>query len=247
MDKTGAIYFFSSRGGVYRMARNSPPEPLSEGFIDRRMQDVDFSTYYIHAEWNWRDETVHFFQVPFGTNSTVVKHWAFDTKFGGWWEDEINSTDVMPTAVTVLDGDEAGDRIMVLGGGDGHVRKWDESADGDDTDSDSNDVAIDSSVLIGPLSPRDMPFETKVSHFTAELADSQSGAFYEVFVTDRADILGSPIMAGKLLPGRNPTNLKRARGSYVYVRLYNVLANQRWSYENSRIELYPGSRKRVRS
>ncbi len=247
MDKTGAVYFFSSRGGVFRMARNQPPEPLSEGFIDRRMQDVDFSTHYVHAEWNWRDETVHFFQVPFGTPSAVVKHWAYDTKFGGWWEDEINSTDVSPTALTVVDGDEASDRILLVGGNDGHVRKWDSDADGDDTDDDGNNVAIQSSVLIGPLSVRDSDFETKVGRFTAELSDTQAGAYFEVYATDRADVLGDPIFSGPLGPGRNPTVFRRARGSYVYIKLFNVSANQRWAFENARVHLSPGGRKRIRS
>jgi len=68
MDDIGIIYFFGSRGGLYRMVPGRwMPELVSDNRLDRRLDSIDLDFYTVRMAWNDKDKTVHMFVVPIDT------------------------------------------------------------------------------------------------------------------------------------------------------------------------------------
>ena len=241
----GRLFFFGSRGGVYMMQRNSLPVRISRDRIERRLQDVNLATTYIRMVWNYRDEGLHVFQLPFGSGGTILKHWFWDAKHEAWWEDQFGSTgstDAQPTAVHLFDGDAQGDRVLMFGCEDGRIRKWDETAKSDQ--GASSDLPIAFEVVYGPLVPANEGREYTFTGLTAVLADDQGGAGYRVYAQDQADKLGLPVARGSFHPGRNNSESVRFRGPNAWLSVSNTLAGQRCAIED--VQVHVSQRGRVR-
>jgi len=243
-DPNGVLYFFGSRGGLYRMVPGGRPERVSLRRIDRRLQDIDLSTHYIRLAYNYRDEGIHIFQCPFGTGGTTVKHWFYDIKHDGFWEDKFGTsanTTVQPSSVWVIDGDEAADRIMIMGCEDGKVRQWDESSK-----NDTVSLAVDSLVTMGPVEGQTPGYEIQFSGLTAVLGSQDDGCRYELFSAEEPSSIGEVLRSGTLEPGRNPPKWDRMTGAYCFMRLRNASIDQRWSYERAFMYAAPGGQARPR-
>lgn len=63
MDENGTIYFFGSRGGVFRMAPGGKPERISRQ-IDERLMAFDFNYFTVRMAWNDRSHGVHVLVTP---------------------------------------------------------------------------------------------------------------------------------------------------------------------------------------
>jgi hypothetical protein len=242
-DPNGILYFLGSRGGLYRAAPGSIPERVSENRIERRLQDIDFSTYYVRLEYNWRDEGIHILLLPYGAGGTQVEHYFYSIKVGGFFPDKfgtLTSTGVQPTSVVVMDGDEAGDRILFFGCEDGRIRKWDK-----DSISDGGTLAIDSFVTIDL--PRTPGYETIYKGLTAILSHSQQGTTFGMHVGQNPDNIGGAVKTGKLSPGRNLTRWDRTRGSHGWLKLRNARLAQSWGVEEILIEADAAGKARSRS
>lgn len=247
----GRLFFAGSRGGIYMMERNSLPVRISRDSIERRLQDqVDFSTYYLRLVWNYRDEGLHVFQCPFaGNEGTIVKHWFWDSKNGGWWEDQFGSTaegtELQPCAVYVVDGDAASDRKLLIGGEDGRIRVWDEDQV-DDAVTTSSEYPVRWKLVYGPLLPSNLDSEFRFRRFTAVLARDQGGCAYRFYAPDEADVLGKVLHTGSLGPGRNNGSPARFRGANAYLQLSNATEGSRCSVEDLLIHAARAGRVRVR-
>jgi len=243
----GRLFFFGSRGGVYMMERNSLPVRISRDRIERRLQDVDLDTTYIRMVWNYRDEGLHVFQLPFGAGGTQLEHWFWDAKQDGWWPDKYgttSATEVQPTAVLLMDGDAQADRRILLGGEDGRVRVWDEDQVADE--GASEDLAVNFEVVYGPLMPGNREREYSFSKLTAVLASDQSGAGYRVYASDFADKLGLPVARGSFQPGRNNGEAARWRGPNAFISISNTRSGQRCAIEDLQVTVSERGRVRRR-
>lgn len=68
MDDVGVIYFYGSRGGLYRMIPGRwTPEPLSQNRLDRKLDSLSLDFFTVKMAWNDKDRTVHMFTVPIDT------------------------------------------------------------------------------------------------------------------------------------------------------------------------------------
>lgn len=247
MDPNGVLYFYGTRGSVYRwVPGEATPDRLSLYSIDRRLQDIDQSTYFIRMAWSVRDEGLHVFQCPYNEGSpggTAVQHWFWESKTESWWEDQFASTGVQPTAVMIIDGDQASDRRILLGGEDGRVRYFDSAA----TDDDSNETtsAIDSYVTIGPLVPRHTEGQVIYQHPEVWLANDLGGAHLTMLGGDEPEDLD--LLAERPLgPGRNGPMLIQARADQLYIRLRNAAAGERWAFEKAAMQIAGGGQRRKR-
>ena len=239
-DPEGVIYFFGSRGGVYAMTPQGLPQRITIHSIDRRLADIDLATYRVELIWNTRDDGLHLFKIPYAAGGQIISHFFWERKTGAWFEDEFGDTSLQPTAATVLDGDAAADRAVLVGGEDGVVRRWTETVASDDG------FAINSKVLIGPVVPPSSDSEVRVDRLEGVLADAQGGVRYEIIATDNPDTIPSAYTSGAMGPGRNPVIRARARGAAVYVRLANSSTGERWSLEDLAFHATSAGRRRVR-
>lgn len=236
----GTLYFFSTRGGVYSLAVGGTPQPLSSSLdpyrnkIERRLQSIDQSLYFIRMEWNDIDKGFHVIVCPYGAGGTVVEHYFWEEAGGAWWPDRWLVSTIQPTAICVMDGDLAADRVILLGCEDGYVRKWDKDALGDDVIPSTGLASkyIDSFVRIGPLAGKKTDMEFIFSSLWSVFANGEGAPWVKVYSTDRPDVIGDPIYQAKMQPGRNPWWNIRVRGSYVFIDLQLSDPRQRWSFES---------------
>lgn len=239
-DTRGVLYFFGSRGGVYRMVPGGLPQPLP-GKIERRLQSIDLANYTVQMAWNDLDKGLHLAVCPFGNGGTVMEHYFWEEAIENWWPDTWQLSTIQPTCLAVMDGDSSTDRVVLFGTESGYVCKFSSASN-----ADSTDYAIDSSVLIGPIIPKETPVEVIFSQLEAVLASDQHGQpWCNVYVTDTPDSIGRPVWSGQLEPGRSPFKNFKARGSYVFVEIQLRDKLQRWAFEQMTIHgVTPAGRKR---
>ena len=237
-DAGGVLYFFGSRGGVYALIPGQQVEKISSETIDRLLMDVDLGTYTIGMTWDDVEQQLVIFQIPYGAGGELVNHFVWEKKSNAWWLDRFAATDVQPTALLVLDGDDPDDRIVAVGCEDGHVRRLSRTSTTDDG------YAIDSYVTIGPYFSPDG--ELRLRNPKVTLARDQGGCWLEMFAGDTPDVLGEPVASALLAPGQNPKQMLGARGAYVWLRLRNAGAGQRWAFESGMVDVYPAGRKVAR-
>jgi len=243
----GRLFFFGSRGGVYMMQRGSLPVRISRDRIERRLQDVDLTTTYIRMVWNYRDEGLHIFQLPFGAGGTILDHWFWDAKQDGWWPDRYGttgSTEVQPTAVFLFDGDAQGDRVIMAGGEDGRIREWNELTKSDE--GASADLPIQFEVVYGPIVEGNTGHEYSFTHIEAVLASDRQGAGYRCYISDQADSLGLPVARGSFQPGRNNGEGVGFRGSNAFISVSNTRVGQSCSIEDLQVRVARRGRVRKR-
>jgi hypothetical protein len=247
-DPSGALWFIGSRGSLYRWAPSGLPERVSRDLIERRLQEVDFGTHYVRLVWNYEDEGLHIFYLPYDSVS-VKTHYFFDGKSGAFHQDRFldnGAATYQPTSAVMVDGDAQDDRVILLGCNDSRIRRWDRDEPQDSASgSAAGAINIDSYVVIGPIAPDTMKSETQFSEYTAWLASDQGGCNYEFFVDDEPDVLGTAVASGSLRAGHNGAKLARFTGDVAYLRLRNA-GPTRWAYEKSKLLIAPAGVKRVR-
>jgi len=251
-DPNGVLYFVGSRGGLFRWAPGMKPERLSVNRIERQLQEIDFGTYHVKLAWNYQDEGVHLVQCPFGAGGTQVSHFFWEQQPDAFAKDLFGAaahTNVQPTDLLVIDGDEFDDRVLLFGCEDGFVRKWDASARSDDTQTDgSTKQPIDALLTLFPLQTGEdsSGMETQFSGLTVVLGDRDNGCRYELFASDEPDSFGIAVAQGTLGPGRNPPQWRKIVGPYCGLRLRNVAAEERFSWERGYIYVSPAGMARPR-
>jgi hypothetical protein len=253
-DPNGILYFVGSRGGLFKWMPGAKPERISLYKIEKQLQEIDFSTHYVRLVWNYKDEGIHVFQCPFGAGGTQVDHWFWEQKTDSFAKDIFGTstyTNVQPTAVMVIDGDDFDDRLLLIGGEDGRVRKWDPDARSDDTRTDlTTKIPIDSFATIFPIVPPSefaAGLETQFHGLTVVLGDREAGCRYELFSSDEPDSFGAARRQGQLSPGRNAPKWEKVVGAFCGLRLRNAAQEERWSYERGYLYAVPAGMVRPRA
>ncbi|MEQ8770065.1 MAG: hypothetical protein RIB60_06105 [Phycisphaerales bacterium] len=156
------------------------------------------------------------------------KSWVWERRTDSWWEDVFPTSDMDVTACVVMDGDDPDDRVLLLAGADGYLRKWDRAA----ADDDDNDTAMTSYCLIGPLSPGSLHDRGRFSGFDFAMAAGQNGAVVRFYASDQADDIGSQVGPNyAIATGRNNTIRLPVRGQSVWIEVVNETAGERWAVE----------------
>lgn len=204
----GVIYFFGSRGGVYKIdPENGIPNRLTALTIDERLADVDLSTTVITLEWDDRSMSVRVYLTPVGSLTTV--NYVWDVRNEAWWPFVYANDNYNPMSVRLLSGDRAEDRRLLEYGQDGYVRMLDQDATSDDGEP------IESFVYLGPLSNM-MLVELQAT--LAENSSNVSWSFCTASSLERA-LEANPRFAGRFLAGRNGSQWPRGFIEQGYLRL----------------------------
>jgi len=250
-DDLGNLWFFGSKGGLYTTAGGGLNE-VSQGKLRKRLQSIDLRQYYVRLVYNFIDDGVHIFVMPFANPNAMVDHYFYDKRTNAFHIDRFGrptETPCQPTAACVVDGDGPFDRAILIGCEDGRVRMWGRTTAGavplSDELTDSETVPIDSYVLIGPLAPVHADYEAVLSEMTVVLASSNDGCLYDLFSTETPDDLGSPDVSGKLHAGRNRAHLIRLAGDSLFLRMRNARDGKTWSFEKGQMMVSRGGQTRA--
>lgn len=180
-DPNGVLYFFGSRGGVYRLSGGQSLERISAKRIDARLSRVNLNTSLVRMAWNDAEMGVHVFVTPL--SSIPAEHYFYDARTDSWWVDQFANVSHSPVSVHSFDGDNPDDRVLLLGGQDGYIRRWTQTGLTDDG------TAVESSIMLGPLQPtgdeEGLPF--LLTELQATLAEASGTVTCDVYVGDSAE------------------------------------------------------------
>ena len=246
-DEAGIIYFFGSKGGVYRMAPGSPPEVLSDSrggqdvSIHRRLTEIDLGAYRVDMAWDFERQGCIVMVIPFAEDeSEIQESYFWSQKVNGWFPDQVGLIGLQAYCVSTVDGDLPDDRRVVVGCQDGYARSFERDAVNDDG------TAIQSRVLIGPMTSG-TDDEITLTRVKAVLTSGAYGCDFDVFVSSDPDNMGSAVFTGRFVPGQNPRLPVRKRGSFLWVKLYNNALGERWSIDQLSADLRARGVRRVRA
>jgi len=265
----GHLYFFGSRGGVYRMSPGSIPERITANRFEKRLASIDLDQHYVQLVWD--DEAVGVRVFVTNLASYPSENFFYDVRNDGWFRDVFDNKDHQPCAVHVFDGDDPGDRVIWFGGQDGYVRypsaQW----------SSDDGTAIDSFVVFGPVQSEGGNVPFVVSELQAILDDVSDSVEWELAVGNSAedavfnagghvlqedggrilleDGLGYWLLEGAFSQGNatgtfSPTRSyianPRRRGFAAYVKVGNSTLDEKWEMEYVRmvLSLVPTSKRR---
>jgi hypothetical protein len=245
-DMTGSFYFFGSKGGVYRGAVGQGIQKITVGSIEERMNDIDLDKNIIRLLWNERDQGVHVYITPLNAY-TATTHYFYDIRANAWWLDKFETTSSSqyihnPKEVHVFDGLDPDDRVILMGGWDGFVRKWDLSSSNDDGN------AIDSYVYFGPLVSENFGL-VRLKELRVQLGKNSNDVTASVFTGDNAEdayAQTSPHFTSTFTAGRNVSERRRATSHAMYLKLGNNTADQRWTLERAEADIALTARKFAR-
>ncbi len=226
-NDVGVIYFFGSRGGVYRMAPGNYPERITETRIDERLAEIDVSTHVVKLTWNDRKQGVDVWVSPLNA-ATATTHYFYDERADAWLPTTFDNANHNPLAVHVFDGDDPDDRVTLLGTRDGYILKDDLAALDDDG------TAIDSYVYLGPLLAGGGADRFLLDELQATLGVGSGDVTFEVFDGDSAEAAynkTSPRFTGTWSAGRNRSDRRRAVGHAIYLKLSHDTSGEGWSME----------------
>jgi len=266
-DPSGVLYFFGSRGGVFQMAPGRPPQNVTTQAINERLVGINLQTNIIRMAWNDREQGFHVFVSPADKTQTH-EHYFCDTRTGAWWVDEFETTDSSiyvhnTTCPHVFDGDDPSDRVLLLGGRDGRLYKWDISAQDDYLGNAAN--AIKSHVFMGPLNNSD---GTKIAltELGAILAANSDMVDYDVYVGRTAEEIlaalgttsdGDNVDGGHLrfsgsglsgfAAGKGRPDRRRAIAGDIFVKLKNETVGESWALERLFMTIGEAGRRTHRS
>lgn len=204
----GVIYFFGSRGGVYKMDPGGGiPARLTAVTIDERLSDIDLDSNIVSLLWDDRAIAVRVYISP--KDGSATKHYVWDVRNEAWWPFSYTQNEHNPLAVHLLSGGTKAERYVMEYGQDGYIRVVDVDATSDDG------AAISSHVFLGPFE------DALLMDFEATFSEQSGNVNWEVRSASTAEkaITSTPRASGRFKAGRNPTQWVRTTIERGYVRL----------------------------
>jgi len=230
-DPNGMLYFFGSRGGVFRTAGEGVQE-MTKARIPRRLADVDLTTNRVEMAWSDEEDGLRVMVVPYGNGGTLLESYFWERATDAWLPDnygKVGSTSVQPTCVFVFDGDEPDDRKLAFGCEDGRIRYHDRDATTDDT------AIIDSYVLMWPFVPDNEGRKFRFSSFEIVTDSAQAPPNWYLYGSDSAQKTMEVKAHGRCKPGRSKI-LVPISGAAVGLALGLAERDGRWAFEAARCE-----------
>lgn len=252
MDPEGRVYFFGSRGGVYVMSASGELQWLTRDTIEQDLADINLAVNRVELTWNQRDNGLHVWVLPFGTGGTHLRHYFWSQRTGGWFPIEMGTnsyTAIQPTAVHVIDGDTAAERVMLIGTEDGRVLKWNPDWAWDDNQP------IYRKVLVGPLAGPSGNFEARFRRPIVVMARELGGANIKLLASTTPETPVMPRTGVFVGPGRNLRLPIGAKGAWCWLEVSSASRygagvpslSETWAIESLSIDAVAAGRARART
>ncbi len=225
------------------MAGNQPPQRISQQ-IEQLLESANTGTFTIRLAWDDRFQGLHVF-ITKTAEAAPATHLFWEARAGAWWTDVFQNDDHNPLCCCVFDGNEADDRVTLIGSWDGYVRFLDPDSLTDDNH------AIQSEVVIGPITSKDLD-EFTLDDLQAVMGEDSGDVEYFVYVNDTPEAAINDlefdigvdagtefgdyrhVADGIFGSGRSHTDFIHAAGHAIYVRLR---AESPWAMETIRARI----------
>lgn len=237
-DPVGQIYFVSNNVGIYRFTpTQSSPLRISMG-IDTLLGAINTGATTVSLAYDDRWQGVHvFITSTAGPNANDV-HFFYEARANAWWLDVFGNPDHNPLCTCTFEGNQASDRVVLLGSWSGYVMFLSEDADDDDG------TPIDSEVIIGPMNTKDLD-DIMFKDIQGILAEGGGPVNYRIQVgkTAEAALTNTPVVNGVWQPSRNLTKMVNRSGHALYVK---IDSDNAWALEAIRCRIQGLGRVRAR-
>lgn len=222
VDPFGQMYFVGSDRGVYKYVPGSLPVWISQA-ISRDLQNltpydpqVGQSGVIFRCAWDMYNRGLWVFATPIGGGAAM--HFFWEERTNSWWPQQFANPACNPFACVAASLDTADQQALLIGGQDGLIRAFSDTATTD------TGAPIASSVVIGPiaLNPKLQGVEaTLLKSLLPVLADESGAVTWAVYAGPTAEsaLAAAPIQTGTWQPGRNPATYARAAGLLIYLKL----------------------------
>lgn len=229
-DDKGTIYFFGSRGGIFRMSEGSKPEEITLNRIDQLLSEIDLDTNLVRLGWDDDKKTLHVFVSPLTEGAAT--HFAWDQRTDSWWIDVFGDNNHNPLAVCLFDADDFADRRFLIGGMDGRIRYFDEDSKNDDG------TAIDAFVYLGPVKGS-QDQRVKLNEMTANIVTGSDAVTWDQYRGESAQAAyaASSYRSGTFSAGRSYAKRLPVAGHSIFIRLRNNTSAQWWGMEWLRCQI----------
>jgi len=226
-DSPDGIIYFLGKYGLYAMDRNFQPKNLSLNLIPQELSNISAETHDIFMAWDGLRYGVMIFITSREAGTST--HYFYDARLDGFWPDQY-PTDHGPTMMLDYGADSVSYRAMILGGRDGYLRRFSDSAKSDDGTA-VNSYCTFAPVLLG----RDEGQEGILTELRPILSADTDNLDYEIRVgnSHEAAVNAAARVSGRWNGGgRKPPILTPARGNAIALRLSNSRNNQNWACES---------------
>lgn len=230
----GELYFWTNEGELAVVRGGQQIEVLSGARMREVFRAVDLSKNFIRMAWNYRADRLDIFACPYGGETGAGRWYSWERETNALWEHEFTGR-VVTDAITV-DADKPADASVVLGFGDGRVRKLDAAATQD------VDVPIYSSCRFGPLTWDDARLDMMLTELQVALDARGDGCVVEVYSSATARDFGKARRRFTIAPGVSGAKLPRVRGNYVWLVLRGVGG---WGFEFMLAVIEAGGQRRA--
>ena len=216
---------FLARQGVFAISPGavSYPTEYSSQILPKELINMDADDF-ISMDYDVESRGIHVSITP---SSGTGKHFWIDIDGQSYWPISFSSTSHQPTVMATFASDNASDRRVILGGRDGYLYRYDESAHDDDGQQ------IESHIILGPLRLNSDFDQTIVTSMTATLDAQSSGVTWTLLSgSDGESVVHSPNerASGVWSNGRNRTVSPRvADGSFGL----KISGSGRWAFETA--------------
>jgi len=238
----GRNVFWMSKIGLHVMSPNAfnidRTNRVSENRLDKTLRELDHNLNDVELQWDEFRRGVSIFVQP--RNGDPVFGWFWDVRDNAFHPDFFPEN-IGPMTSYVFNSDNLADRVMLLGGEDGRVRMWDDSAMWDD--GEPIDSFIDVPLVTGSTQGFDIRttrLDLLLGEQTTSVKIDVSGHRDPVKLLNGAGRMFTVTLAG---PGGH-TISRRSIGSALWMRIRsnqtNDVPKQRWSLESAKMDLLPG-------
>lgn len=217
----GTVYWVSNRSGIWSMVPGNPPQRVSTK-IDNLLMDLDMGRNIFRMAYDDRRQEIRLF-ITWVDNPQETTHFTLELRPQAWWKDTFADDDMNPLCVCEFDGNDPGDRVILLGCWDGYVRKVDHHAETDDG------VPIESEVLLGPLLTSNTD-EVKLTSLQGVFGLGSGEVNYDILVGRTAEeaLSATAVSPGVFQEARGYNEFVNRSGHALYVRLSST---KKWAME----------------
>jgi len=237
------ILYFVGQGGFYRLVPGGRPEAIGGNKQDSFFSAINRGTHYVRLMWDTERGGCWIF-VTSVTSATSTNLW-WDATTDGFFPQRFPD-DHGPLAGLVYDGDDPLDRLVLLGGRDGYVRRLTLTSINDDGD------AVSSYVWLGPIRPVDDLNRAKLVSMDTFLGEQPPAIAWKCqyslqVAADAYLAINNPAATatGTFIAGGRQVRLRqRLNGGSVALKLFNTTKDYWWSMERIIVRFAFGGRQR---
>lgn len=244
-DDKNNLYFLGS-DGIYVLSSEAiinaqPPENITKSRIPRLITSLGL---------NRRTDRVcmAYDKQRYGIQVSVTQQdgqWAvgfwLDLRTGGLFPDTFQTGQIQ-SSLFYYNSYNAAERTLLLGGYDGYIRKYNETAKNDEGEN-----TIDSYITIGPFlsNEKDPRKKISVGEVSLTIGEDSNGVTVDIYGENSADLLTNrikelqPAKVNKVLTGNNLQNtiIDKVSSVATAIKISNSTSNESWSIEEINVSL----------